>query len=378
MKNEFLLNPSVTYLNHGSFGASPKAIFEEYQQWQLKIEAEPFRFFLFDGPRYLKEAREALSNYVNCDSEDIVFMTNPTTAVNVVAKNFPLEEGDEILSTDLEYGACDRTWNYYCKKAGAKYIRQTIQLPIQGKQQILEDFWSGYTENTKAIFISHITSATALILPIPEIVDEAKQRGLVTIIDGAHVPGHIPLDIQALDPDIYVGACHKWMCTPKGSTFLYAKKDYQSSLDPLIVSWGYEAMEPSNSQFLDYHEMQGTRDFSAFLVTPFVIDYLDQNNWWEKSAMAKQLILENYQDLCDILGSDPICPISSDFLGQMCSVPISNEIAKTLNQDLFDQYQIEIPVSQMESRFFLRLSLNAYNTQKDIDYLKNCLRELLG
>ncbi|MBV9960738.1 MAG: aminotransferase class V-fold PLP-dependent enzyme, partial [Parafilimonas sp.] len=153
LKSQFLINPGVTYLNFGSFGACSKPVFEDYQQWQFKLEQEAVQFITVEGPKNLKKSREAIAHYINCNADDVVFVTNPSYAINIVAKSFPLKQGDEILSTNLEYGALDRTWNYYCKKAGAKYIRQPITLPAASKEKIIEDFFKGLTENTKAIFI---------------------------------------------------------------------------------------------------------------------------------------------------------------------------------------------------------------------------------
>ncbi|PWA06406.1 aminotransferase class V-fold PLP-dependent enzyme [Flavobacterium psychrotolerans] len=376
MKSQFLLNPQITFLNHGSFGACPKPIFEEYQRFQLELENEPVQFIQKKSTVYLKEAKEFLAKYIGCSSDDFFFTPNPTVAVNTVLRSLELKEGDEILTTNHEYGAMDRTWNFFCEKSGAKCVRQNISLPIVSKEQILEEFWSGYTQKTKVIFISQISSATALIFPVKEICDKARELGLITIIDGAHVPGHIELNIQELNPDFYTGALHKWMLAPKGSSFLYVKKLFQKNIDPLVVSWGYESETPSESQFLDYHEYQGTRDISAFLCTPKVIDFLENNNWKEKSAQCRKLILENYEKFCDLLNSKPICPISAEFMGQMCSIPIQTDSPSELKELLFYKYRIEIPVFKTDKGIFLRISLNAYNSQKDLDILRSTLIEI--
>jgi len=287
LKQQFLIDENITFLNFGSFGACPKPVFEEYQRLQRELEKESVQFIAFDGPKNLKHSREALANYIHCNADDVVYVTNPSYAINIVAKNLQLKQDDEILSTNIEYGALDRTWNYYCRKAGAKYIRQPIELPVISKEKIIEDFFKGSTAKTKAIFISHITSATALKLPVKEIIDIARAKGLLTIVDGAHVPGHIALDITVLDADVYTGACHKWMCTPKGSSFLYVRNSLQKMFDPLVISWGYESAVPSNSQFIDYHQMQGTRDLSTFLSVPKAIEFLNENNWTESFSSSR-------------------------------------------------------------------------------------------
>ena len=178
----FLLDKDITYLNFGSFGACPKEIFDDYLKWQLLLEREPVQFVTVNGIEYIKQSAKALANYLNCAPKDLVFVSNPTYAINVLAKNLNLNHGNEVLATNLEYGALDRTWAYYCKKNGAKYIRQHINLPIVSKEHFIDDFWKGYSPNTKIIFISQITSTTGLILPVEEICEEAKKRGLITIV----------------------------------------------------------------------------------------------------------------------------------------------------------------------------------------------------
>jgi isopenicillin-N epimerase len=378
LKSQFLLRPDITYLNFGSFGACPRPVFEDYQKWQLELEVEAVQFIAVNGPQYLKKSREALAQYINCDADDLVFVTNPSYAMNIVAKNIKLNAGDEILSTNLEYGALDRTWNYYCKKADAKYVRQPITLPLTTKEKFLEDFFEGLTRNTTAIFIGQITSATGLIFPVKEVCEIAKEKGLLTIIDGAHVPGHIPLNLADLKVDFYTGACHKWMCTPKGSSFLYAKKEMQPLLDPLVVSWGYQSANPSHSQFLDYHQMQGTRDFSAFLTLPKAIQFLQENNWQEVAAHCRKIAQSNYTRFCKLLGTQPLSPINDEFLGQMCSVPIHTSQPEKLQRLLFEKYNIEIPIMRQDDRVFIRYSIQAFNSQGDLDILYDALSEIIA
>jgi isopenicillin-N epimerase len=377
LKSEFLLDPSITFLNFGSFGACSKTVFETYQNLQLQLEREPVQFIAFNGSSNLKNAREALANYVHCNTDDIVYVTNPSYAVNIIAKSFQLKEGDEILSTNIEYGALDRTWNYYCKKAGAKYVRQQIELPLISKEKIIEDFFKGLTPKTKAIFISHITSSTALILPVKEIVDIAKQKGLFTIVDGAHAPAHVPLNISEIDADVYAGACHKWMCAPKGSSFLQVKKEWQHLFDPLVISWGYESAVPSNSKFIDYHQMQGTRDLSAFLTVPKAIEFLNENNWPQVAASCREIVHSNYKRFCNLLKTEPICPITDEFLGQMCSTRIHANQPEKLQRLLYEKYKIEIPVMRQDEKVFLRYSINAFNEEKDLDILYDALSAII-
>ena len=223
MKTQFLLDPTITFLNHGSFGACPRPIFEEYQRFQKELETEPVYFLIKKQKEYLQLAKNSLAKFVGCNPNDFFFTPNPTTAINTIMRSLNLKAGDEILTTNHEYGAMDRTWNFYCKKSGAKYIRQNISIPVVSKEQIIEEFWRGYTSNTKIIFLNQISSSTALIFPVKEICDKARELGLITIIDGAHGPGHIDLNITDLNPDFYTGTLHKWMLAPKGCSFLYVK-----------------------------------------------------------------------------------------------------------------------------------------------------------
>ena len=375
--SQFLLDSTITFLNHGSFGACPQPIFDEFQRFQRELELDPVHFIQKKLPVYLKQAKAPLGEFIGCNPKDFFFVPNPTVAINTVMRSLQLQPGDEILATNHEYGAMDRTWHFYCKKSGAKYVRQPITLPVVSKEQIIAEFWKGYTNKTKVVFLNHISSSTALIFPVKEICDKAQELGLITIVDGAHVPGHIDLDLADLNPDFYTGTLHKWMLAPKGSSFLYVKKEFQDDIDPLVVSWGYESLAPSESRFLDYHEYQGTNDHSAFLCTPTVIHFLKENDWKAKSEACKQIVLENYQRFCDLLQTQPIAPITSEFLGQMASIPVKTTKPAELKDLLYNQYKIQIPVMPLNDKVYLRYSINAYNTQEDLDVLYRALEDIL-
>ena len=288
LKTNFMLDSSIIYFNHGSYGACPKPIFDDLIHWQKQLELEPVKHLAYDIFPLLEKSRISLSQYIGCNKDDLIFTPNPSTALNTVIKSLDLNKGDEILSTNHEYGALDKTWSFICKKTGAKYIRQKIKLPLISNKYFINQFKSGLTDKTKVIFLSHITSSTGLIFPVEEICKIAKKKGILCIIDGAHAPGHIQLNISKMDPDIYVGACHKWMCSPKGVSFLYVKNNLQNMIDPLVISWGYEAEEPGESQFLDYHQWQGTRDMSAYLTIPKTIEFLHNNKWAEVASKCQK------------------------------------------------------------------------------------------
>ncbi len=378
LKDQFLLRNDIHFLNFGSFGATPKPIFDYYQQWQKVLEAEPVQFIAFDGVEYLSTSRAALAKFLHVDDkDDLVYVTNPSFAVNIIAKAFPLEEGDEILATDIEYGACDRTWDYYCSQKKAIYKRQPIQLPITTKEQFIEDFFAGLTPKTKAVFISHITSATALIFPVKEICAIAKSKGLITIVDGAHAPAHVDLKINELEVDFYVGACHKWMMAPKGSSFLYAHKSVQHLCEPLVVSWGYKAAKPSNSSFLDYHQMIGTRDFSAFLAVNMSIIFMQDNNWPTLSLQCHEMVLAQAPQFYELLGTAPISPLTSEWIGQMISIPIHTKEPEVLQRTLFKEFNIEIPIMRQGDDIYMRYSINVFNSVQDMEALYNALSTII-
>jgi isopenicillin-N epimerase len=376
MKEHFLLRDDITFLNFGSFGATPKPIFEDYQKWQLLLEQEPVQFITVDGYDYVKQSRKALADYINCKDKELVFVTNPTFAINILAKSLDLKKEDEILSTDLEYGAMDRTWDHYCAQKGARYIRQKITLPLKDKETFIQEFFKGLTARTKAIFISQITSSTGLIFPVREICAEAKKRGLITIVDGAHVPGHIDLDLQELQADFYTGACHKWMMAPKGCSFLFAKEEFHDQLEPLVVSWGYKSAAPSDSIFFDYHQFNGTRDFSAFLTIPACIEFMKQHNWSERINDCKERVRYFAPKMAELLNTLPLAPLTDQFYGQLCSTEIKTKEPQKLQRLLFEKYKIEIPVMQHGEKYFIRFSYQVFNTDEELNYLMASLKTI--
>jgi isopenicillin-N epimerase len=378
LAKQFLLKPEITFLNFGSFGACPKPIFDDYQNWQMMLEQEPVQFITVQGPIYLQQAREALGSYLNCRANDLVYVTNPSYAVNIIAKSFALKTGDEVLTTDLEYGACDKTWNYYCNKVGAMYKRQAINFPLSTKENFVDQFFEGVTSNTKLIFISHITSTTALRLPVELICKRAKELGILTFIDGAHAPAQVPIDLQSLEADIYTGACHKWMMTPKGSSFLYIKKELQNLFPPLVFSWGWESAMPSDSEFIDWHQLQGTRDFSAFLTVPKAIEFMKENDWPLMQKYCQRLVLQNATRFCELVNTKSLCPVSEEFLVQMFSIPINCKDPIVLKNLLYSKYKMEIPVMPHNDKVYLRFSIQAFNTQQDLDLLYAALQDIIA
>jgi len=369
-KDDFLLEDEVIFLNHGSFGACPKPVFDAYQAFQRELERQPMRFLGHQAIDLLAQARTELANYINCPPDDLVYTPNPTTAINMVVRSLGLKPGDEILTSDHEYGAMDRTWRYISSITGAKYVQHSMPLPVSTHADFLDNFMAGVTSRTRVIFLSQITSQTALTFPVQEICEKARQLGILSIIDGAHAPGHIPLDLQAINADIYTGACHKWLCAPKGSAFLYAHPDIQSRLDPLVVSWGYESEQPGPSQFIDYHEWQGTRDLAAFLAVPSAIQYQQDNAWDQVRQRCHALALEAQNAINAMTGLEPLSPPTSEWFQQMVAVRLPAQIDhEGLKTNLYDQHHIEVLTHTWQDQPYLRVSFQAYNQDSDLEAL---------
>ena len=377
LRERYLLDPDVIFLNHGSFGACPRPVFADYQRWQLELERQPVEFLGRRITGLMAEARARLAGYLGVSADTVVFFPNPTTAMNVVARNLALRPGDEILATDHEYGAMDRTWRFMCAQTGARYVRRPIPLPVTTHTDFVEHFWAGVTDRTRAIFISHLTSPTALIFPVAEICRRARAAGLLTLVDGAHAPGQLPLNLAELGADIYTGACHKWLGSPKGSAFLYVRADRQDWLKPLVVSWGWESDTPSGVPFVDHHEWQGTRDMAAFLATPAAIDFQAAHDWGRVRAVCQALALETRRRINTLTGLPAICPDSAEWLGQLVAVRLPAGDGAALKAALYDRYRIEVPVVRWNDQTFLRVSFQGYNTEADADALLAALRELL-
>ena len=318
VRADFLLDPDVVFLNNGSFGAVPRVVQEAYEALQREMERNPVLWLARRAPDLLAAARANVAEYVGVDADDLVFFPNPTTAVNMVARALRLQPGDEVVSTDHEYGAMFRIWTRLCRESDARYTRVHIPLPLTTPEDYIERVWSAVTPCTRVLFIDRLTSATALILPVDELCRRARAAGIVSIVDGAHVPGQIPLDVEAIGCDIFTGAIHKWLCAPKGCTFLFARSDVQKWLDPLVTSWGWESDHPSGSQFVDYHQWQGTRDLSPFLAAPAAIAFCNEHDWPAVQAEGHRLALLTRTRINEFTGLDSIAPDSS--IGLMASI----------------------------------------------------------
>jgi len=352
---------------------------EIYQGWQEKLECQPVRFLARDLNYLLLEARKVLGAYLNADACDLVFIPNATHGANIIARSMQLSLDDEILATDHEYGACDYAWEFVCQKTGSNYIRQPIPLPVHSEEEMIEQFWKGVSPRTKVIYLSHITSPTALRLPVKRICQRAKEMDILTVVDAAHSPGQIPVDLQDLGADVVFGNCHKWMLSPKGAGFLYVRREVQPMIEPLIVSWGYHATDEiaTGSEFIDYLQWTGTHDPAAYLSVPAAIGFMQENAWDSVRKECHALLMNAIEQICDLVELSPLYPLDSSFYAQMGIAPIPNSALSNLKNRLYEEYKVEVPLIQWRDKQFIRISVQAYNEQEDIDALSCALKSLL-
>jgi isopenicillin-N epimerase len=349
LRELFLLDPTVTYLNHGAFGACPRPVFEVYQRWQMELEREPTDFIARRLPGLLAEARGTLAAYVGAQPDHLTFVPNAGTGVNLAARALKLKPDDEVLTTDLEYGACNFTW----QRSGARYV-----------QAPLDELFDHVNERTRVLFVSHITSETGLLLPVESLVARGRELDLVTVVDGAHAPAHVPLDLESLGADFYAGNCHKWLCGPKGAGFLHVREEWQEHVDGPIVSWGYE---DDGGTFLSRTELQGTRDSAAYLSVPAAIDFVREHDDRERCiALAR----EARRELCELLDEEPIAP--EDMVLRLASFTVPG--ARDVHRTLWEDYRIEIPAMRDE---LMRISVAMYTTREDVERLLDALARVV-
>ena len=350
MREGFLLDPEVAYFNHGGYGACPVEVFEEYQRRQLELERDPTAFFtrVFEEATY--EARAALAAFVGARTEDLVFAANATSALNAVIRSLRIRPNEEILTTKHEYGAILRTLGF---------IRANVVL-VEPDELI-----ANIGIRTRAVVVSHITSPTALVLPVEDVCEAARKAGVLSIVDGAHVPGHLALDVEAVGADVYAGNCHKWLCAPKGCGFLWARPEHQDWIEPLVVSWGYH----NAAGFGERHGWQGTRDPAACLAVPKAIEVharFDPARAWALAEEAEKT-LATY-------GLRPLRGARAPF---MRALTIRTSEPEALGRRLYDEHGVEVPVYEWEDTALLRVSIGPYNDEADLERLVDAVRAVL-
>jgi isopenicillin-N epimerase len=375
--DEFLLRPGISFLNHGSFGACPRPVFDIYQGWQRKLEEQPVEFLGRQINQLLAAARAPLAAYLGTQADNLVYVPNATYGVNIVARSLELAPGDEVLATNHEYGACDRAWRFTCERRGVRYINQPIALPVESEAAVVEQLWAGVTERTRVIFLSHITSPTALIFPLAAICRRAREQGIMTVIDGAHAPGQIGLALDDLGADFYTGNCHKWLGSQRASGFLASRPEVKHLLQPLVVSWGWEPNEVREDAFQWMFEWMGTFNPAAYLTVPAAIAWQAEHNWPAVRQACHELLLDASDQIAALSGLPQISPDTSDWWVQMRTIPLPPCNLPVLKDRLWDEYQVEVPMVGWNGGHYIRVSIQCYNSPNDVDRLVEALKRLL-
>ncbi len=382
------LNPQVTFLNHGSFGACPLPVLATQAKFIEQLERQPLLFFNRQWEILLDEARACLATFLSTDAEDLVFLPNATTGVNTVLRSLQFAPGDELLTTDQEYNACRNALDFVAEKSGAKIVVASIPFPIASADRVIEAVLSQVTERTKLVLISHITSQTALIFPVEQLVQALSSQGIDTLIDGAHAVGMLDLNLPAIGATYYAGNCHKSLCAPKGAGFLYVAKEKQELIRPLVISHGANSPRTDKSRFQLEFDWQGTIEPSAFLAVPSAIAFfrdLLPGGWVELREHNHQLVLAGKNLLQSKLGATAVCP--DEMIGAMAVIQLPPDtqldnprsFLAPLQDDLWYQFNIEVPIIYWPAKpqQLLRITAQIYNSLSDYEYLAESLQKLL-
>ncbi|MFG0274742.1 MAG: aminotransferase class V-fold PLP-dependent enzyme [Phycisphaerales bacterium] len=383
------LDPTVTQLNHGSFGASPRVVLEAQSRWRARMERSLTEFHARDLAGLLNEARAELAAFVGAQAEDLVFVTNATQGVNAVLRSMDLRPGDELLTTDHEYNACANALRYVCERAGATLVVATIPLPIADPEEVVEALMAKVTNRTRLALVDHVTSQTGLVFPIERIVEALQGRGVDVFVDGAHAPGMLELDLDRLGAAFYTGNCHKWICSPKGSALLHVRRDRQAGVRPTSISHGANAPPSDKSRFQIEFGWTGTCDPTAWLSVPDAIRAIDSiipGGWPAYRAHNRDLAIAARRMLNDALGSEPIAPES--MLGSMAAVRIPDGDPDRahdpfepdpVQRALWERWRIEalVIVWPGPPERLLRISAAPYNEIGEYERLAAALPEAL-
>ena len=383
------LDPSVAFLNHGSYGACPAEVLRYQAALRAEMEAEPVRFLGRELDDRLDVARAGLAAFVGADPDDLAFVSNATGGVNAVLRSLRLAAGDELLTTDHAYQACRNTLDFVAERSGARVVTVTLPFPVTDPQAIVDTVMAGVTPRTRLALLDHITSPTALILPLERIVAALAARGIDSVVDGAHAPGMVPLDLRALGAAYYSGNCHKWLCTPKGSAFLWVRRDRQADVHPLTISHGAKGERAGRSRFRLEFDWTGTQDPTAWLTVPMAIDYLAglvPGGWPALMARNRALALEARRLLCAAVGTEPACP--EEMIGSIASVILpDNRTVETgwrvrdpIQGRLFEAWGIEVPIMRWPAppKRMVRVSAQLYNHLPQYVRLAEALRKELA
>ena len=372
LRGDFLLDPEIVHLNHGSFGATPLPVLSHQHELQAAFERDPVELLGRRLPELLAGERGQLGTYLDvADPNRLVLVANATTALNAVATSLPLAPGDEVVITDREYGAMELLWNEVARRAGARLVTASVGLPASDQAEVADAMWSAVTPRTRVLFFSHITSETALVLPAKELCRRAREAGIISVVDGAHGPGHLPLALDEIGADCYAGNGHKWLCAPKGSGFLYVRDELQAQLRPPVVTWARD------DGYVDRFAWTGTDDPTAMLSLGAAIEYQRQNDWPAVQQRCRELARRTQTAIVDGLGGDRIAAEELQ-APQMVAFSIGHGDAPALQRELRDRHRIEIPVHAVDGRTLVRLSVAGYTTEEDcsrlVEGLNACTR----
>lgn len=379
LRDDFLLDPEIHFLNHGSYGATPRPVLAAQRRWQERLERQPVAFLGRELGGHLLAARAPLARLLNAPEDELLFVPNATFAVNMVARSLDLGPGDEVLIGDQEYGACERVWRYLSERRGFTVARLPLDTPVVDDGAFVDAVWRRVTPRTRALFLSHLTSATSVTLPVAALCRRARSEGLFTLIDGAHAPGQLDLDLAAIGADAYVGNHHKWLLAPKGSGFLHLRSEHHDRLEPLVVSWGWRS-EPGfgvGSALLDRFGWLGTDDPTAHLSVPAAIAFRDEYGWGSVQERCHALLAETLPEIEALLGTPSLYRDAGGYR-QMAAAELPAGVdGAALQRRLLAEHRIEVPVSAVGARRFLRVSVQGYNARSDLEALLEALRALL-
>lgn len=371
------LDPTITYLNHGAFGACPLPVLERQQSLRSQLERNPLGFFDRELEPLLDDARRQLGAFVGADETELAFVPNATTGVNAVLRSLSFKTGDELLTTDQEYNACRNALNFVAERTGARVVVAPVPFPIESPSQAIEIVMQHVSSRTRLALLDHITSKTALIFPIAQLVSQLAAKNIDTLVDGAHAPGQIPLNLQEIGAAYYTGNCHKWLSAPKGAAFLYVRGDKQAEIRPLTISHGANSSRKDRSRFHLEFDWTGTGDPTAYLCVKEAIAFLGKllpGGWAQLMEHNHLKVLEGRLLLCETL--DIPVPSPDEMIGSMASLPLPDGCTDKLYEILGDEFRIEVPIDYSSTPPLMRISAAPYNTVADYERLAAALKIL--
>lgn len=374
IRDAWRIRPGTTYLNHGSWGPPPAPVTAARSALLARMDEQPMDYFLREYEEAWHRARGKLAQFVGADPEGMIFVPNATAAMNLVADSTKLSVGDEILLNDHEYGAVMRIWARKAQESGATV--RTLDLPDRFDEpaELVEFFKQSSTDKTRILILSHITSPTAITLPVAEITAAARERGILVCVDGPHAVAQLPLELEKLGVDYYAASCHKWLCAPIGSGFLYVARPHRKSIRPACLSWG--RLKPNQpKEWYEEFIWTGSQDFATYLATPAAIDFLESfgiDRFREQTHGMARSVRQRVEALG---GGESLVTDSPSWYGSMAHVPIPyTGDADALQRTLWDKYRIEAPIWNFKGRIYTRISCHLYTTQTDIDYFLEALK----